>query len=128
MAVSAAHVFPGFLTPALAQFSFQSHGLLFSHASEVISDNTQIRKFTSTGYRTYNHQVMSQTCSQLSHPGGRHLFISVIKCQHLYGHISMQILNKSIAQDRESGGILKSISSLPHSMLWLLTGYQQHRV
>ena len=33
MAVSDAHVFPGFLTPVLTQLSFQSHRLLFSHAS-----------------------------------------------------------------------------------------------
>ena len=33
MAVSDAHVFPGFLTPVLTQLSFQSHQLLFSHAS-----------------------------------------------------------------------------------------------
>ena len=32
MAVSDAHVFPGFLTPVLTPISFQSHRLLFSHA------------------------------------------------------------------------------------------------
>ena len=33
MAVHDEHVFPGFLTPVLTQLSFQSHQLLFSHAS-----------------------------------------------------------------------------------------------
>ena len=35
MAVSDTYVFPGFLTPVLKQLSFQSHLLIFSHASEV---------------------------------------------------------------------------------------------
>ena len=40
MAVDDAQVFPGFLTPVLAQISFQSHQLLFSHASsEVRGEN-----------------------------------------------------------------------------------------
>ena len=35
------HVFPGFLKPVLTQLSFQSHRLLFSHASaEVRGENT----------------------------------------------------------------------------------------
>ena len=55
----------------LHNFSFQSHRLLFSHASaEVGGENTPERKFASTGDRTYNHQVMSPTRSSLSHPGG----------------------------------------------------------
>ena len=36
MAVDDAHVFPGFLTPVLTQLSFQSHQLLFSHASAEV--------------------------------------------------------------------------------------------
>ena len=41
MAVSDAYVFPGFLTPVLTQLSFQSHRLLFSHASaNVGGENT----------------------------------------------------------------------------------------
>ena len=52
-------------------FSFQSHRLLFSHASaEVRGENTPERKVASTGDRTHNHQVMSPTRSPLSHPGG----------------------------------------------------------
>ena len=52
-------------------FSFHSHRRLFSHASaEVRGENTPERKFTSTGDRTHNHQVMSPTRSPLSHPGG----------------------------------------------------------
>ena len=57
-------------TPALTQFSFQSHQLLFSHTSEVRGENTPVRKFASTEYQTHNHQVMSQAHSPLSHPGG----------------------------------------------------------
>ena len=70
MAVGDAHVFPGFLTPVLTQLSFQSHRLLFSHASaEVRGENTPERKVASTGDRTHNHQVTSPTCSPLSHLG-----------------------------------------------------------
>ena len=65
-----AHVFPGFLTAALKQISFQSHRLRFSHASaEVRGENTPERNFASTGSRTHNNQVMSPTRSPLSHPG-----------------------------------------------------------
>ena len=71
MAVGDAHVFPGFLTPVLTQLSFQSHRLLFSHASaEVRGENTPERKFGSTGSRTHNHQVMSPTLSPVIRPGG----------------------------------------------------------
>ena len=42
MAVGDAHVFPGFLTPALTQLSFQSYRLLFSHASA--EDDAKIRR------------------------------------------------------------------------------------
>ena len=70
LVVSDAHVFPGFLTPVLTQLSFQSHQLLFSHASaELIGENTSERKFASNRYQTYKHQVMSPICSPLSHPG-----------------------------------------------------------
>ena len=71
MAVGDAHVFPGLLAPVLTRISFQGHRLLFSHASaEVRGKNTPERKFASTGSRTYNHRVMSPTCSPLRHPGG----------------------------------------------------------
>ena len=51
--------------------SFQSHGLLFLHASaEVRGENTPERKVASTGDRTHNRQVTSPTRSPLSHPGG----------------------------------------------------------
>ena len=57
MAVGDARVFPGFLTPVLTQLSFQSHRLLFSHASaEVQGENTLERKFASAGERAHNHQ------------------------------------------------------------------------
>ena len=71
MAVGDAYVFPGFLTPVLILLFFQSHRLLFSHASaEVRGENTPERKVASTWDRTHNHQVMSPTRSPLSHPGG----------------------------------------------------------
>ena len=55
----------------LHNFSFQSHRLLFSHASaEVRGENTAERKVASTGDQTHNHQFLSPTCSPLSHPGG----------------------------------------------------------
>ena len=61
---SIAYMFPGVPTPVLTQRSFQSHRLLFSHASaEVKVENTPDRKLASTGSRTYNHQVTSPTCS-----------------------------------------------------------------
>ena len=56
-------------------FSFQSHGLVFSHASaEVRGENTPERKFASTRDRTHNHQVMSPTRSPLSHPDGTYRY------------------------------------------------------
>ena len=71
MAVSDAHVFPGFLTPVLTQVSFRSHRQLFSHASaEVRGENAPEKNFASTRSQTHNHQVMSPTHSPLSHPGG----------------------------------------------------------
>ena len=46
MAVGDAHVFPGFLTPVLTQIYFQSHRLLFSHASaEARGQHTPERNF-----------------------------------------------------------------------------------
>ena len=69
MAVGDAHVFPGFLRQALTQLSFQSHKLLFSHASiKVRGKTTSERKFALTGYRTHIYQVMIPTRSLLSHP------------------------------------------------------------
>ena len=70
MAVGDTHVFPGFLTPVLTQIYFKSHRLLFSQASaEVTGENALERNFASTRSQTHNHQVMSLTCSPLSHPG-----------------------------------------------------------
>ena len=70
MTVGDAHVLPGFLTPVVTQLSFQNHRLLFSYASAgVRGENTPERKFALTGPRTHNQQVMSPTCSPLSHPG-----------------------------------------------------------
>ena len=45
MAVGDTHVFSGFFTPVLTQLSFQSHRLLFSHASaEVRGEKTRKKK------------------------------------------------------------------------------------
>ena len=67
MAVGDTHVF---LTPVLTLLSFQSHKLLFVHATaEVRGENTSERKFASYRYQTHNHKVMSPTRSPLSHPG-----------------------------------------------------------
>ena len=61
--------FLAFLHQYLHIFSFQSHQLLFSHASaKVRGENTPERKVASTGDRTHNHQVMSPTRSPLSQP------------------------------------------------------------
>ena len=44
----------------ITQLSFQSHRLLFSHASaEMTGENTPERKLASTEYRTHNNQVTS---------------------------------------------------------------------
>ena len=69
---SVTHVcFLAFLHQYKHNFSFQSHRLLFSHASaEVRGENTPERKVASTGDRALNHQVMSPTRSPLSHPAG----------------------------------------------------------
>ena len=63
MALSDAHVFPGFLTPLIT--------LLFSHVSvEVRGEHTPKRKFAIKGSRTHKHQVMSPTRSPLSYSDG----------------------------------------------------------
>ena len=60
----------GWLVVLGFNFSFQSHRLLFSHASaEVRGEDLPERKVASTGDRTHNHQVMNPTPSPLSHPG-----------------------------------------------------------
>ena len=47
MAVGDTRVLPGFLAPVITQLSFQSHQLLFSHASvEERGENTPDRKFS----------------------------------------------------------------------------------
>ena len=70
MAVGDPHVFSSFLLPVLKQLIFQSHSLLFSHASaEVRGKNTPEGKLASTGSQTHNHQVMSPTLPPLSHTG-----------------------------------------------------------
>ena len=48
-------------------FSFQSHQLIFSHASaDVRGENTPETKVASIGDRTHNHHIMSLTRSPLS--------------------------------------------------------------
>ena len=83
MAVGGAHVFPGFMTPVLTQISFQSHRLVFSHASaEVRGKNTWERNFASAGFQTHNHQVTSSTYSRLSHPDGAHTRLRLYSLTH----------------------------------------------
>ena len=58
MAVIDAHVFPGFLTLVLTQISFQSHQVLFTHASaDVGGQNAPERKFASTRYQTQVYSI-----------------------------------------------------------------------
>ena len=74
MAIGDAYLFPSFLTTVLTQLFSPKSPSAFSHASaEVRGENTPERKFTPSGDRTHNHQVMSQTCSPLSHLGGASL-------------------------------------------------------
>ena len=81
MAVGEAHVFLGFVTLILTQFSFQSHRLLFSHASaEVRVENTL--EYAPTGYPTHNHQVMSpyKVMSECPSPRvARHIILSTVE-------------------------------------------------
>ena len=65
MAVSDAHVFPGFLTPVLTYFSFQSHRLL----SHMLLQRLEANENTPRD-QTHNHQLMSLTPSPLSQLGG----------------------------------------------------------
>ena len=95
MAVGDAYVFHGFLTPVLTLLFFQSHRLLFSHASaEVRGENTPERKVASTWDRTHNHQVMSPTRSPLSHPGGSNIICSKFQIDILNGSIDIYKLSK----------------------------------
>ena len=81
-------------------FSFQSHRLLFSHASaEVRGENTPERKVASTGDRTHNHQVMSPTRSTLSHPVGAY---SSWRCIH-------PVTNKPIFSRVPNTSLLKTL-------------------
>ena len=100
MAVGDAYVFPGFLKPVLQQFSFQSHQLIFSHASEVRGANTPERKFDSTWYQTHNHQVMSQTCAPLSHLGG---LIVTMKMFYLHNYMKCNELEERMENILEKG-------------------------
>ena len=70
MAVGDIHVFPGFITQALIQLSFQTHRLLFSHDSEVRGKNHRKQSSPEWGYQTDNLQVMSLTRSPLKHRAG----------------------------------------------------------
>ena len=56
MSVGDAHVFLGFLMPILTQFSFQSHQLFFSHASEVRGKNYAGKKKKACLNRVSNSQ------------------------------------------------------------------------
>ena len=73
MAVGDTQVFPGFLIPVipvLTQLSFQSHQLLFAHASaEVRGENTCWKGSLPQMGIKLTHKVMSPTRSPLSHQG-----------------------------------------------------------
>ena len=70
MAVGDAHMFPGFLLPALTQLFFPKPPTTFLTCfCRGERGNTLERNVASTGYRTHYHQVMSQTRSPLSHLG-----------------------------------------------------------
>ena len=76
MAVGEAHVFTGFLTPALTRIFFPKPPTTFlSCFCRGQRRKYAGRKFASTGDRTHNHQVMSPTRSPLSHLGGKLWFI-----------------------------------------------------
>ena len=71
MAVSDAHVFPGFLTSVLTQHFFPKPPTTFlTCLCRGERENVPERKFASTGDQTHIHQVMSPTLSLLSHQGG----------------------------------------------------------
>ena len=69
MAVGDSHVFPGFLTPVLTLLFFPKPPTTSHASAEVGGENTPEGTSASTGDRTHD-QVMSPTCSPLSHPGG----------------------------------------------------------
>ena len=76
-------------------FSFQSHRLLFSHASaEVRGENTPEGKFT--GDRTHNHHVISLASSPPSHSG--------------------------VSQNMQPGSVFTN-SSIDRLMAWCLTPF-----
>ena len=96
MAVGDAHVFPGFLTPVLTQISFQSHRLLFSHASEEVrGENTPERNFASTESEAHNHYVMSPTRSPLSHPCWAGQCLVVFSLCYMYNQTPFSFLTLS---------------------------------
>ena len=68
MAVKDEHVLSGFLTPVLTQLFFPKPPNTFLTCFRGERRNTPERKLASSGYRTHNPQVMSQTDSLLSHP------------------------------------------------------------
>ena len=70
MAVGDAYVFPGFLTPVITQLFFPKPATTFLTCyCRGESENSPDRKVFSTVDPTNNHQVMSLTCSPLSHLG-----------------------------------------------------------
>ena len=68
---SVMRMFPGFLTPVLTQLFFPKPPTTFLTCfCRGERRKFAERKTASTGDQTCNHQVMSLTCSPLSHPGG----------------------------------------------------------
>ena len=75
MAVGDAYVFPGFLTPVLTQLFFRKPLTTFltcfcrGERQKCVGKKSHLNRD-----RTQNHQVMSPTCSPLSHRGGALVF------------------------------------------------------
>ena len=96
-------------------FSYQSHILLFSHASEEVrGENTPERKVASTWDQTHNHQVMT-TCSPLSHPGRA----SMVWIKHLTYHSKMAFYEgvqmQSVCLEFSPG--FRAVSVISHKLI-----------
>ena len=74
MGVSDACAFPGFLTPVLTTFLSKVTDYFPHMLLQRWGENAPDRKKASTRDRTHDHQVMSPTCSPLSHLGGARAF------------------------------------------------------
>ena len=74
MAVSDAHVFPGFLTLVITQLFFPKPPTTFLTFFCRGEWRKYAGKFASIGDRTHSHKIMSSTRSPLSHPSEAALY------------------------------------------------------